>query len=180
MMRPIDELMAYYAFRQVKTRRIRRPRLSAEAQELAEEFEALINESTALSNLVLYFKSRFDESDVAKLYELYLQSTFEILENASEVDMDVDLAFEQKVSHFTRMQERERMRQRFKELEDEELVMASNSVSDDDMLMNIEHHELMPKENKSDESNLWQIVLTIIALGVVAMLIRFVWVFLKS
>lgn len=180
MMRPIDELMAYYAFGQVKMRRNRRPRLSPEAQELANEFEALIGESTTLSTLLLHFKSRFAVTDLAKLYELYQQANFQILENASEVDMDVDLAFEQKVSHFTRMQERERMRQRFKELAEEELVMASNSVSDDDMLMNIEHHELMPKENKSDESNLWQIVLTIIALGVVAMLIRFLWIFLTS
>jgi len=179
MMRPIDELMAYYAFRQVKTRRIRRPRLSAEAQELAAEFEALINESTTLATLVLYFKSRFDESDVAKLYELYLQSNFEILENASLVDMDVDLAFEQKVSHFTRMQERERMRKRFKALE-EEVLMSSNDAREPEFHENRIHEEPMPTENKSDGGCLWQIVLTIISLSIVSLLIRFLWFFFKA
>ena len=38
MMRPIDELMAYYAARQIKTRGVRKPRLSPEAQELKAEF----------------------------------------------------------------------------------------------------------------------------------------------
>jgi hypothetical protein len=179
MMRPIDELMAFYAFRQVKTRRIRRPRLSAEAQELAAEFEALINESTTLATLVLYFKSRFDESDVAKLYELYLQSNFEILENASLVDMDVDLAFEQKVSHFTRMQERDRLRKRFKALE-EEVLMSSKDAREPEFHENRIHEELMPTENKSDGGCLWQIVLTIISLSIVSLLIRFLWFFFKA
>ncbi|WP_395767827.1 hypothetical protein [Aquirufa sp.] len=179
MMRPIDELMAFYAFRQVKTRRIRRPRLSAEAQALAAEFEALITESTTLATLVLYFKSRFDESDVAKLYELYLQSTFEILENASLVDMDVDLAFEQKVSQFTRLQEREQMRKRFNQLE-EEVLMSSNDAREPEFQENRLHEELMPTENKSDGGCLWQIVLTIISLSIVSLLIRFLWLFFKA
>jgi hypothetical protein len=39
-----------------------------------------------------------------------------------------DLLFEEQVAHFTRMQERERMRKRFKELEEEERVFASQEI----------------------------------------------------
>ena len=50
MMRPIDELMAYYAFGQVKTRRIRRPRLSPEAQELANEVIIMLSNPVNSNN----------------------------------------------------------------------------------------------------------------------------------
>ncbi len=123
MMRPIDELMAYYAARQIKTRGVRKPRLSPEAQELRAEFEALMDSLMSLSRLVEHFADRFSEADIMKLYELFPQADFQVMKNNDLMKSPInDLLFEEQVAHFTRMQERERMRKRFRELEKEMLI----------------------------------------------------------
>jgi hypothetical protein len=129
MMRPIDELIAYYAARQIKTRGVRKPRLSPEAQELKAEFEALMDSLMSLSRLVEHFADRFSEADITKLYALFPQADFRVMENNALMKLPInDLLFEEQVAHFTRMQERERMRKRFKELEEEERVFASQEI----------------------------------------------------
>ncbi len=129
MMRPIDELMAYYAARQIKTRGVRKPRLSPEAQELRTEFEALMDSLMSLSRLVEHFADRFAEADITKLYELFPQADFQVMRNNNLMKSPInDLLFEEQVAHFTRMQERERMRKRFRELE--EKVMDTFDLAD--------------------------------------------------
>lgn len=129
MMRPIDELMAYYAARQIKTRGVRKPRLSPEAQELRVEFEALMDSLMSMGRMVEHFADRFSEADITKLCELFPQADFQVMKNNDLMKSPIiDLLFEEQVAHFTRMQERERMRKRFKELEEEVLVYSNNKV----------------------------------------------------
>ena len=154
MMRPIDELMAYYAARQIKTRGVRKPRLSPEAQELRAEFEALMDSLMSLSRLVEHFADRFSEADITKLYELFPQADFQVMRNNDLMKSPInDLLFEEQVAHFTRMQERERMRKRFKELEEEQLVFASDEM--DSM------HENIPNLAKGEKAD-WPVFLQVV------------------
>lgn len=154
MMRPIDELMAYYAARQIKTRGVRKPRLSPEAQELRAEFEALMDSLMSLSRLVEHFADRFSEADITKLYVLFPQADFQVMRNNDLMKSPInDLLFEEQVAHFTRMQERERMRKRFKELEEEELVFASDEI--DSM------HENIPNLAQGEKTE-WPLFLQVV------------------
>ena len=154
MMRPIDELMAYYAARQIKTRGVRKPRLSPEAQELRAEFEALMDSLMSLSRLVEHFADRFSEADITKLYELFPQADFQVMKNNDLMKSPInDLLFEEQVAHFTRMQERERMRKRFKELEEEQLVFASDEM--DSM------HENIPNLVQGEKTE-WPVFLQVV------------------
>lgn len=154
MMRPIDELMAYYAARQIKTRGVRKPRLSPEAKELRAEFEALMDSFISLSHLVEHFVDRFSEADITKLYELFPQEDFQVMKNNDLMKSPInDLMFEEQVAHFTRMQERERMRKRFKELEEEERVFASDEM--DSM------HESIPNLVQGEKTE-WPVFLQVV------------------
>lgn len=144
MMRPIDELMAYYAARQIKTRGVRKPRLSPEAKELRVEFESLMESFISLIRLVEHFADRFSEADITKLYELFPLADFQVMENNAVMKSPIqDLLFEEQVAHFTRMQERERIRKRFRELEKEILIP---SLLNEDLNDAITAHSNM-KEN---------------------------------
>jgi hypothetical protein len=133
MMRPLEELMAYYAFLTIKSQRTRRPSLSAEAKELAVEFEALVMDGLTPNELLSHYGSRFSAPELTKLYGLFMQVNMVVQEESNLVEMDVDLAFEQKVKYFTRLQERARLRDRFKELE---LIEQENLVLTNEMKMN--------------------------------------------
>jgi hypothetical protein len=154
MMRPIDELMAYYAARQIKTRGVRKPRFSPEAQELRAEFEALMDSLMSLSRLVEHFADRFSEADITKLYELFPQADFQVMKNNDLMKSPInDLLFEEQVAHFTRLQERERMRKRFKELEEEKRVFASDEM--DSM------HENIPNLAQGEKTE-WPVFLQVV------------------
>ncbi len=169
MMRPIDELMAYYAARQIKTRGVRKPRLSPEAQELRAEFEAFMDSLMSLSSLVEHFTDRFSEADVTKLYELFPQADFQVMKNNDLMKSPInDLLFEEQVAHFTRMQERERMRKRFKELEEEKLVFASDEM--DSMHENIPN---LAKGEKADWPVFLQVVFGMLLFFLLMMILKF-------
>lgn len=176
MMQPIEELMAYYAFRTIKTRRIRRPPLSAVAKELAFEFENLVNDGATVKDLILHFESRFSTEELTKLYELFIRSEVDF-----EVGSEIDLAFEYKVEQFTRLEEREQLRKRFKELsvayESEIDVNIDKTASEP--VSNLYPEENLPTGEAEKGNILWQIVFLIIFLAVVAMLIRFVWLLIR-
>lgn len=169
MMRPIDELMAYYAARQIKTRGVRKPRLSPKAQELRAEFEALMDSLMSLSRLVEHFADRFSEADITKLYELFPQADFQVMKNNDLMKSPInDLLFEEQVAHFTRMQERERMRKRFKELEEEQLVFASDEM--DSMHENIPNHA---KGEKADWPVFLQVVFGMLLFFLLMMIMKY-------
>ena len=146
MMRPIEELMAYYTFIQLNGRRKRRPKLSEEAKAIALSFEKIMRKPDYFQILAERFENDFSLDELNALIEVYQQSVFEksaLLENKLMVPLDMDLAFEKHVASFTRMQERERMRKRFKELDEE--VMAKFDLAD--------HEQLVPNHSKNTEAN---------------------------
>lgn len=146
MMRPIEELMAYYTFIQLNGRRKRRPKLSEEAKAIALSFEKIMRKPDYFQILAERFENDFSVDELNALIEVYQQSVFEksaLLENKLMVPLDMDLAFEKHVASFTRMQERERMRKRFKELDEE--VMAKFDLAD--------HEQLVPNHSKNTDAN---------------------------
>ncbi|MHA8076152.1 hypothetical protein [Aquirufa sp. TARAVU-A1A] len=169
MMRPIDELMAYYAARQIKTRGVRKPRLSPEAQELRVEFEVLMDSLMSLSRLVEHFADRFAVADITKLYELFPKADFQVMKNNDLMKSPInDLLFEEQVAHFTRMQERERMRKRFKELEEKEHVFASDEM--DSKHENIPH---LAQGEKTDWPVFLQVVFGMLLFFLLMMILKF-------
>lgn len=186
MIRPIEELMAYYAFTIEDAQVRKRPRLSATAKAMAVEFEAIMQNQNNIRSLALRFEEEATLDELRSLAEVYLKNLVQNvvdLDSPSAVLGDFDLAFEADVENFVRMQERDRLRKRFKALE-EEVLMKSNEVSDSEILMNQRptigmFEEAEPPRAKSEDSNLWKIIFLVIALAVAAMLIRFVWVLFK-
>ena len=187
MIRPIEELMAYYAFTIEDAQARKRPKLSATAKAMAVEFEAIMQNRNYFRVLAIQFAAEATLDELRSLSELYLKN---LLQNVVDLDSpsavlgDFDLAFEVDVENFVRMQERDRLKKRFRALE-EEVLMKSNELSDSEIFMNQKHaigmfEEAEPPRAKSEDSNLWKIILLIIALAVAAMLIRFVWVLVKT
>lgn len=156
MMRPIEELLAYYTFIQLNGRRKRRPKLSEEAKAIALSFEKIMRKPDYFQILAERFENDFSVDELNALIEVYQQSVFEksaLLENKLMVPLDMDLAFEKHVASFTRMQERERMRKRFKGLEEEELVYSNNLV--DSM------HENIPNLSQKEKAE-WPVFLQVV------------------
>jgi hypothetical protein len=186
MIRPIEELMAYYAFTIEDAQVRKRPRLSARARAMAVEFEAIMKDPNFIRALVSRFGTEATGEELRQLANLYstnfLRKIVDIDSPTAELE-SIDLAFESDVENFVRMQERDRLRKRFKALE-EEVLMSSNDAIEPKLLSNERQNMAMfeeaePPKEKTDEGNLWKIIFLIIALAVAAMLIRFVWVLFK-
>jgi hypothetical protein len=186
MIRPIEELMAYYEFTIEDAQARKRPRLSVKAKAMAVEFEAIMKDPNFIRALVSRFGAEATREELRQLANLYLtnllQKIVDIDSPTAELE-SIDLAFESDVENFVRMQERDRLRKRFKALE-EEVLMSSNDAIEPKLLSNERQNMAMfeeaepPKEN-TDEVSLWKIIFLIIALAVAAMLLRFVWVLFK-
>jgi hypothetical protein len=145
MMRPFEELLAFYRFIQQNGPRKRRPKLSDEAKAKAKIFEKLMRQADYFQKLSDLFRDDVSAEELNALIEVYQQSVFEksaLLENKLMVPLDVDLDFEKHVASFTRMQERDRMRKRFKELEEYETLMAKKMVD-----------HLVPKRSEPSPEN---------------------------
>lgn len=186
MIRPIEELMAYYAFTIEDAQARKRPKLSATAKAMAVEFEAIMQNRNYFRVLAIRFAAEASLDELRSLSEIYLKNLVQNvvdLDSPSAVIGDFDLAFEADVENFVRMQERDRLRKRFRALE-EEVLMLSNDLNETEIFSNLRPNmsifeEAEPPRAKSDGSNLWKIIFLIIALAVAAMLIRFVWVLFR-
>jgi hypothetical protein len=187
MIRPIEELMAYYAFTIEDAQARKRPRLSATAKAMAVEFEAIMQNQNNIRSLALRFGEEATLDELRSLAEVYLKNLVQNvvdLDSPSAVFGDFDLAFEADVENFVRMQERDRLRKRFKDLE-EKVLMSSNDMKEPKLLSNEMRkmeifEEAEPPRAKSEGSNLWKIIFLLIALAVAAMVVRFVWVLFRT
>lgn len=187
MIRPIEELMAYYAFTIEDAQARKRPRLSAEAKAMAVEFEAIMQNQNNIRSLALRFGEEATLDELRSLAEVYLQNLVQNvvdLDSPSAVLEDFDLDFEADVENFVRMQERDRLRKRFKDLE-EKVLMSSNDAIEPKLLSNdmrkfsMFEEEAEPPKAKLEDSILRKIIFLLIALAVAAMVIRFVWMLSK-
>ncbi len=187
MIRPIEELMAYYAFTIEDAQARKRPKLSATAKAMAVDFEAIMQNRNYFRVLAIRFAAEATLDELRSLSELYLKNLVQNvvdLDSPSAVLGDFDLAFEADVENFVRIQERDRLKKRFRALE-EEVLMRSNDLNETEIFSNLRPNMSMFEETespraKSEDSNLWKIIFLLIALAVAAMVIRFVWVLFKS
>ncbi len=132
MMRPFEELLAYYRFIQQNGPRKRRPKLSDEAKAMAKVFEKLMRKLDYFQKLSELFNDDVSAEELNELIEVYQQSVIDLnvlLDNKVMEPVDVDLTFEKKVAAFTRLQEREELRKRFQALEEYETLMAKKMVN---------------------------------------------------
>lgn len=186
MIRPIEELMAYYAFTIEDAQARKRPKLSATAKAMAVDFEAIMQNRNYFRVLAIRFAAEASLDELRSLSELYLKNLVQDLvdlDSPAITEQSIDLAFEENVENFVRMQERDRLKKRFRTLE-EKVLMSSNDAIEPKLLSNEMRkmelfEEAEPPKAKSDGSNLWKIIFLIIALAVAAMLIRFVWVLFR-
>jgi hypothetical protein len=103
------------------------------------------------------------------LYELFPQADFQVMKNNDLMKSPIiDLLFEEQVAHFTRLQERERMRKRFKELEEEKLVIASEEM--DSMHENIPN---LAQMEKAEWSVFLQVVFGMLLFFLLLMILKF-------
>ncbi len=187
MIRPIEELLAYYAFTNEDAQARKRPSLSAQARAMAVEFEAIMKDPNYIRALVSRFGAEATGAELRQLANLYLTNFVQEI-----VDMDsptaelesIDLVFESNVENFVKMQERARLRKRFSELRDQELV-STNEMRDTEFFENRKpsqsiFEDMAPPKTKSEGSLLWRIIFLLVSLAVAAMVIRFVWFLSKS
>lgn len=170
MIRPIDELMAYYAFIFENGPRKRRPVLSEDAQAQRIIFERLMRKKNFTESITKYFHDQWNSEEVHALIERYLSIQVEktmLLDNRLVAPIDVDFAFESQVAHFTRMQERDRLRKRFRELEEEE-VMTSFELAEKEQI----NPHYSNKPNASEPSVFMQIVIGMVFFFLLIYLIR--------
>jgi len=145
MMRPFEELLAYYRFIQQNGPRKRRPKLSDEAKAMAKIFEKLMRKANYFQKLSDQFRDDVSAEELNALIEVYQQSLIEqnvLLDNKVMEPLDIDLVFEKKVSSFMRLQEREELRKRFQALEEYETMMAKKMVD-----------HLVPKRSEPSPEN---------------------------
>ncbi len=184
MIRPIEELLAYYAFTHEDAQARKRPSLSARARAMAVEFEAIMKDPNYIRALVSRFGAEASGEELRQLANLYLTNFVQAI-----VDMDsptaelesIDLVFESYVENFVKLQERARLRKRFESLGAEVLMSESKSYEPEYNLVGVDGAS--PDEipaKPSGSSGLWKFVFLIIFLAVLALLIRFFWVLLKS
>jgi hypothetical protein len=131
MMRPFEELLAYYRFIQQNGPRKRRPKLSDEAKAMAKIFEKLMRKADYFQKLSDLFHDDVSAEELNELIEVYQQSLIEhnvLLDNKVMEPLDIDLVFEKKVSSFMRLQERGELRKRFQALEEYETLMEKKMV----------------------------------------------------
>jgi len=187
MIRPIEELLAYYAFTNEDAQARKRPSLSAQARAMAVEFEAIMKDPNYIRPLVSRFGAEATGEELRQLANLYLTNFVQAI-----VDMDsptaelesIDVVFETYVENFVKMQERARLRKRFSELRDQELV-STNELRETEFFENRKpsqsiFEDMEPSKTKSEGSLLWRIIFLLVSLAVAAMVIRFVWLLIKS
>lgn len=146
MMRPFEELLAYYRFIQQNGPRKRRPKLSDEAKAMAKIFEKLMRKADYFQKLSELFIGDVSAEELNELIEVYQQSMIDLnvlLDNKVMEPVDVDLTFEKKVAAFTRLQGREELRKRFNELEEVEAITSFDEAENRNV-------ERMSHVNKSE------------------------------
>ena len=186
MIRPIEELLAYYAFTNEDAQARKRPSLSAKARAMAVEFEAIMKDPNYIRPLLSRFGAEATGAELRQLANLYLTNFVQAI-----VDLDsptaelesIDLVFESYVENFVKMQERARLRKRFSELRDQELV-STNELRETEFFANRKpsqsiFEDIEPSKTKSEGSLLWRIIFLLVSLSVTAMVIRFVWFLIK-
>ena len=187
MIRPIEELLAYYAFTNEDAQARKRPSLSSKARAMAVEFEAIMKDPNYIRPLVSRFGAEATGEELRQLANLYLTNFVQAI-----VDMDsptaelesIDLVFESNVENFVKLQERARLRKRFSKLRDQELV-STNELRETEFFENRKpsqsiFEDMEPSKTKSEGSLLWRIIFLLVSLAVAAMVIRFVWLLIKS
>ena len=118
MMDVLSELQRYYSMEgtiNMDERKMRFQKLSYEAQEFALDFESLVKQKVSLDIIIEKLGKKFPEKGITSLYYTYLKVAGTV-ENA----LVIDAVFEQKVEYMTRLIEREKMRERFRQSQMEE------------------------------------------------------------
>ena len=90
-------------------------KLSYEAQEFALDFESLIRQKVSLEIIIEKLGKKFPEKGITSLYYTYLK-----VAGTVEDAMVVDAVFEKKVEYMTKLIEREKMKERFRQSQMEE------------------------------------------------------------
>lgn len=118
MMDVLNELQRYYSLAgtiNMDEREKRFQKLSYEAQKFALDFESLINQKVSLDIIIEKLGKRFPEKGITSLYYTYLK-----VAGTVEDALVIDAVFEQKVEYMTRLIEREKMKERFRQSQMEE------------------------------------------------------------
>ena len=136
MMDVLSELHGYYSMAgtiNMDERKMRFQKLSYEAQEFALDFESLIRQKVSLENIIEKLGKKFPEKGITSLYYTYLK-----VAGTVEDALVIDAVFEQKVEYMTRLIEREKMKERFRQSQMEEQFRNENV-----------HFNLDPKSSNS-------------------------------
>ena len=131
MMDVLSELHGYYSMAgtiNMDEREKRFQKLSYEAQEFALDFESLIRQKVSLENIIEKLGKKFPEKGITNLYYTYLK-----VAGTVEDAMVVDAVFEKKVEYMTKLIEREKMRERFRQSQMEEQFSSENVYFDLDI-----------------------------------------------
>ena len=118
MMDVLSELQGYYSMAgtiNMDERKMRFQKLSYEAQKFALDFESLINQKVSLDIIIEKLGKKFPEKGITSLYYTYLK-----VAGTVEDAMVVDAVFEKKVEYMTKLIEREKMKERFRQSQMEE------------------------------------------------------------
>ena len=128
MMDVLSELQKYYSLAgtiNMDEREKRFQKLSYEAQKFALDFESLINQKVSLDIIIEKLGKKFPEKGITSLYYAYLK-----VAGTVEDAMVVDVVFEKKVEYMTKLIEREKMRNRFRQSQMEEQFRNENVYFD--------------------------------------------------
>lgn len=120
----LSELHGYYSIAgtiNMDEREMRFQKLSYEAQKFARDFESLINQKVSLENIIEKLGKKFPEKGITSLYYTYLKVAGPV-----EDALVIDAVFEQKVEYMTRLIEREKMKERFRQSQMEEKFRNEN------------------------------------------------------
>ena len=131
MMDVLSELQGYYSMAgtiNMDERKMRFQKLSYEAQEFALDFESLIRQKVSLENIIEKLGKKFPEKGITSLYYTYLK-----VAGTVEDALVIDTVFEQKVEYMTRLIEREKMKERFRQSQMEEQYSSENVYFDLDI-----------------------------------------------
>ena len=131
MMDVLSELQRYYSMAgtiNMDERKMRFQKLSYEAQEFALDFESLIRQKVSLEIIIEKLGKKFPEKGITSLYYTYLK-----VAGTVEDAMVVDAEFEKKVEYMTKLIEREKMRNRFRQSQMEEQFRNENVYFDLDI-----------------------------------------------
>ena len=131
MMDVLSELQGYYSMAgtiNMDERKMRFQKLSYEAQEFALDFESLIRQKVSLEIIIEKLGKKFPEKGITSLYYTYLK-----VAGTVEDAMVVDAVFEKKVEYMTKLIEREKMRNRFRQSQMEEQFRNENVYFDLDI-----------------------------------------------